>query len=179
MNKKPSIILIVEDDPAVKGSLKRVFAEYAKAEEMRIVTAKNATEAFQALGLSSEDGGERPDALILDLMMPYGGDADVKKALRAELDEDERETGVRLLNHLKHEKKAFSHLVWIAVITARNAVSVLNQVQKMLSEKGRVYTKPFNDIELEYDLAVVLGIEPRVESLLLPPDYTPPKPKGE
>ena len=51
---------------------------------------------------------------------------------------------------------------------------VIKELASLLNNRGRIYSKPFNDIELQHDLALVLGIPSKVPTVLLPSGYKPP-----
>jgi hypothetical protein len=60
------------------------------------------------------------------------------------------------------------------VVTARVHPPLINKLQLLLGERGRIYLKPFNDLLLENDLAVFLGLESQVPPIFLPKEYAPP-----
>ncbi len=66
-------ILIVDDDPAIVGLLKR----YGEDAEMQVYTASNGASALQQLSLY------QIDLLLLDLMLPDGDGWDITRKIRA------------------------------------------------------------------------------------------------
>lgn len=170
-NTKKKVVL-VEDDPEVRKILLETLSPYFQ--DIEVFEATNAGEAMNLL--FSDPPGNRPDALILDLMMPYG---EAGQKLDSDSDRDQIETGVRLLNYLRNREKTepgtdIAYPLWVAVITARSNPLLIQSIEKLLAGNGRIYLKPFNDLELEHDLACILHIKSQVDSILLSPEYSPP-----
>ena len=166
-------VALIEDEADIKSQVKETLGAYGQ--DIEILEATDAGEAMALLFLDVDDEG--PDAVILDLMMPYGKAAE---KLDADSDVDEVETGVRLLRVLRESEKARDNRhgydpLWVAVITARNNPHLIQELRELLEGRGRIYLKPFNDLELEHDLAHVLGIESKVHPDLLPPGYMAPE----
>lgn len=165
-------VVLVEDEPEVRLVIRQLLEPYAQ--DLEVVEATNAEEAMDLFPPKSKK--KRPDALILDLMMPY---AKAAEELDADSDPDQIETGVHLLHSLreweKGEENSFNSLpLWVAVITARNNPHLIQRLEQLLESRGRIYLKPFDEVRLEHDLAVVLGIDSQVDPDLLPPGYLPP-----
>ena len=172
-DKAKKKVVLAEDDPDIRSQLRQSLGAYGQ--DMEILEATDAGEAMDLLFPDVDD--ERLDAVILDLMMPYGKAAE---KLEADSDVDQVETGVRLLRLLRKSEKARDNRygydpLWVAVITARNNPHLIQELGELLGDRGRIYIKPFNDLELQHDLAHVLGIESKVHPDLLPPGYMPPK----
>ncbi|MEA1900673.1 MAG: hypothetical protein U9N47_07900 [Thermodesulfobacteriota bacterium] len=171
-NAKKKVVL-VEDDPEAKKIIRETLLPYSQD-----IDLLEATNAGAAMNLVFPDPpGNRPDALILDLMIPYG---EAAQKLDAESDPDWIETGVRLLDYLRKREKTelgtdIAFPLWVAVITARSNPLLIQSIEKLLAGSGRIYLKPFNDLELEHDLACILHIKSQVDPILLSPEYSPPK----
>jgi signal transduction histidine kinase len=73
---KPRKILIVDDDPDIRESLKEAFEE----EAYEVATAANGQEALDLV----TSGALRPDVVILDLVLPVVDGARVYQALQAD-----------------------------------------------------------------------------------------------
>ena len=170
-NAKKKVVL-VEDDPEGRKILLETISPYFQ--DIEVFEATNAGEAMNLL--FSDPPGNRPDALILDLMMPYG---EAGQELDSGSDQDQIETGVRLLNYLRNREKTelgtdIAYPLWVAVITARSNPHLIQRIELLLAGSGRIYLKPFNDLELEHDLACILHIKSQVDPILLSPEYSPP-----
>ena len=125
-NAKKKVIL-VEDDPEVRKIIRETLSPYFQ--DIDVFEATNAGEAMNLLFPASP--GNRPDALILDLMMPYG---EAGQALDSDSDQDQIETGVRLLDYLRNREKTelsthIAYPLWVAVVTARNNPHLI-QIEK-------------------------------------------------
>ena len=171
-NAKKKVIL-VEDDPEVRKIIRETLLPYFQ--DIDVFEATNAGEAMNLL--FPDPPGNRPDALILDLMMPYG---EAGQKLDSDSDQDQIKTGVRLLDYLRKREKTepgtdIASPLWVAVITARSNPLLIQSIEKLLAGNGRIYLKPFNDLELEHDLACILNIKSQVDPILLFPEYSPPK----
>ncbi|MCP4460909.1 MAG: response regulator [Cytophagales bacterium] len=173
MKETKKKIVLVEDDADVMQCIKQV--PILCSDEVEILEASNAGEAIELLFTNSSL--ETPDALILDLMMPYG---DAKSRLDPNgSDSDGTETGVKLLEYFRQKEKDEGwykrNPIWISVITARNAPHLVQNIRHMLDGNGRIYFKPFDEFMFEYDLAQVLGLKTRISIEFLPSEYEPPK----
>lgn len=171
-NNAKNKVLLVEDEPEVRLIIREILAPYSQ--DIDLLEATNAGEAMDLLFPDLPDN--RPDALILDLMMPYG---EAAQKLDADSDPDWIKTGVHLLHYLREcemtEKISYgSHPLWVAVITARSNPHLIQNIELLLAGSGRIYLKPFNDLELEHDLACILHIKSQVDPILLSPEYSPP-----
>jgi len=170
-NAKKKVVL-VEDEPEVRKIIRETLSPYSQ--DIEVFEATNAGEAMNFLFPDSPDN--RPDALILDLMMPYG---EAGQELDSDSDQDQIETGVRLLDYLRNREKTepgtdIACPLWVAVTTARSNPHLIQRMEQLLAGNGRIYLKPFNDLELEHDLACILNIKSHVDPILLSPEYSPP-----
>lgn len=170
-NKKKKVLLVEDDDPGREYIIEKLESYLS---DIEVMVATNAGEAIDYL--SKE---ESTDALILDIMMPYGN---AYETLGGESDLDQIDTGIRLLRYLYNQKSSDQdqhRLIphWIAVITARIDPQTIEDIREMLGENGHVYVKPLKFNLLENDLTVVLGIESQVLEAFLPYGYQPPKPR--
>ncbi len=162
------LLLLIEDE--IMETIRGPFNAYR--DEIEIKEADNAGMGKKMLLTDSAE--QRPDVLILDLMMPYG---EVAEELDAASDPGEIETGVRLLKSLReYEREQGWSLTWVAIVTARSNPDLMERLEKLLAGCGRIYIKPFSSLELENDIATVLGIESQVPLEHLPEGYTPPIP---
>ncbi len=166
-------ILIAEDEAMVRDTVKRILKSYEN--ELEIMEVDNAGNALDFL--FPHDSEKRPIALILDITMPYGSAENVLDTSR---DAEEIETGVLLLEYIRRREKEYNlQRIWVSVITARENQNILDETEKLLDGMGKIYSKPYDDFEMENDLSVVLGIKSLVPSGLLPKDYQPPVIKDE
>jgi two-component system response regulator MprA len=69
-------VLVVDDDPQLREALTRAL----ELDEYRVSTASNGMKALEAVGQ------QRPDVMVLDVMMPYVGGLDVCRTLRSKKD---------------------------------------------------------------------------------------------
>jgi CheY-like chemotaxis protein len=160
------LVFLVEDDGGVADHLVSILGQYK--DSVAVEKAKNATDVLPWIEIGS--GYRRPDAILLDLMMPYG--AARHKLDKDYTDPDDTETGIRLLEYLRRvEKEAGLDPVWVAIITARSPFA-LNSIGKgLLESRCKVYFKPFDTFQLESDLMTELGVPSNIPSdLLLPMD---------
>ena len=165
---RKKLLLLIEDE--VMETIREPFNAYR--DEIEIKGADNAGMGRKML--LTDFAEQRPDVLILDLMMPYG---EVAEELDAASDPGEIETGVRLLKCLReYEREQGWSPIWVAVVTARSNPDLMERLEKLLTGCGRIYTKPFSSLELENDIATVLGIESHISLEHLPEGYTPPIP---
>jgi two-component system response regulator MprA len=65
-------VLVVDDDPQLREALARAL----EVDGYRVATATNGAQALDTIG------HERPDVMVLDVMMPYVGGLDVCRTLR-------------------------------------------------------------------------------------------------
>ncbi|MFH1999797.1 MAG: hypothetical protein ABIK28_08955 [Planctomycetota bacterium] len=157
-------ILLVEDDEGIIPDLCSILDKYK--DQLEVIEAGDAGEALRTIREST--GNQRLNALVLDIMLPYGT---AKKELEADDDIHELETGMRMLKWLRDQEVAnkIPHL-WVAVITARSKYAVQNKVENLLGSHGKLYLKPFDTIQFEDDLVKAIGIESKVDPILLPND---------
>src|SRR5947208_390123 len=71
-----SQLLVVDDDPQLREALTRALT----LDGYRVATAGNGAQALDSLGK------QRPDLMVLDVMMPYVGGLDVCRTLRERRD---------------------------------------------------------------------------------------------
>src|SRR4051794_12555366 len=69
-------VLVVDDDPQLREALTRAL----ELDGYAVTTANNGAQALEALS------GQRPDVMVLDVMMPYVGGLDVCRTLRERRD---------------------------------------------------------------------------------------------
>src|SRR3954468_1748828 len=69
-------VLVVDDDPQLREALSRAL----ELDGYAVTTANNGAQALDALS------GQRPDVMVLDVMMPYVGGLDVCRTLRERRD---------------------------------------------------------------------------------------------
>ncbi|MCD4777362.1 MAG: TIR domain-containing protein [Desulfobacterales bacterium] len=146
-------LLIVEDDISTCDNLKETFLHYK--DSIVIKTAFNAGEAFDLM-----ISGWTPEAIILDIMLPYGTAGEI---LNEKYDPEHLYAGFRLLEKIRENDDS----TWVSVITARNSPKIIRKIDSILSSNGRIYIKPFNDMQLENDLVLALGLKSNVPPYLL------------
>ena len=171
--KQKKRVLLVEDDIVLSKHIKELLEAYEP--ELELHAVENAGEAWPHI--FPKHPAERPDAVILDIMIPYGAAA---KELGAESDPDCIQSGLRLLEKLRDwEKTHGSHddplpPLWVSVITARSNPKLIEEINSLLMGRGKLYLKPYKGIVLEHDLMFILGIECKAPEVLLPRGYKPP-----
>jgi two-component system response regulator MprA len=69
-------VLVVDDDPQLREALSRAL----ELDDYQVATANNGAQALEAIGQ------QRPDVVVLDVMMPYVGGLDVCRTLRERKD---------------------------------------------------------------------------------------------
>jgi two-component system response regulator MprA len=69
-------VLVVDDDPQLREALTRAL----ELDDYRVTTASNGAKALEAVSR------QRPDVMVLDVMMPYVGGLDVCRTLRSKND---------------------------------------------------------------------------------------------
>jgi two-component system response regulator MprA len=69
-------VLVVDDDPQLREALTRAL----ELDDYRVSTASNGVKALEAVSQN------RPDLMVLDVMMPYVGGLDVCRTLRSKND---------------------------------------------------------------------------------------------
>lgn len=140
--------LIVDDDQGIIAFLrKRLALRYPMVE---FLFANNGGEALAILKQSP-----RIDAIILDIMMPYGR---VEETLNGEADPDEIETGLHLLEWVRKQEN-WGTSIWVSLLTARSPYAVDSPAKELLGDHGQIYYKPFDSNRFENDLMGQLGIE--------------------
>ncbi len=166
--KEMKTVLIVDDDHGILDELRRLMDKYQP--DIRIEQAMNAGEALDYMKSVSME--QRPCAVVLDLMMPYGDGAE---ELEPQSDPDCLNTGCRILNKFRSDESSQKlPPLWVSVITARSAAPVLTQVRHLLGNNGRLYNKPLDTLIFEHDLVSILGVPSQVPPILLPENYKLP-----
>ena len=69
-------VLVVDDDPQLREALTRAL----ELDDYQVATASNGAQALEAIS------AQRPDVVVLDVMMPYVGGLDVCRTLRERKD---------------------------------------------------------------------------------------------
>jgi two-component system, OmpR family, response regulator MprA len=69
-------VLVVDDDPQIREALTRAL----ELDDYRVTTASNGVKALESVSQN------RPDVMVLDVMMPYVGGLDVCRTLRSRKD---------------------------------------------------------------------------------------------
>src|ERR1700729_1473433 len=69
-------VLVVDDDPQIRAALTRAL----ELDAYRVTTASNGVKALESITAN------RPDVVVLDVMMPYVGGLDVCRTLRSRKD---------------------------------------------------------------------------------------------
>jgi two-component system response regulator MprA len=69
-------VLVVDDDPQLREALSRAL----ELDDYQVATASNGAQALEAIS------AQRPDVVVLDVMMPYVGGLDVCRTLRERKD---------------------------------------------------------------------------------------------
>jgi CheY-like chemotaxis protein len=160
--KKKKLVLIIEDDHSVARELINLFSAYKKS--LLLEVANDAGDGLRIIKNRKND--RRHDALILDIMMPYGRARG--KLLKGRYDPDENTTGIYLLEYLrKKEKKDTAAPMWVAIITGRSPIVVGAKIEALIKNHGKTYYKPFSAIKLEYDLMMALGIPHKIPNGLI------------
>ncbi len=153
----PRRILVVEDDASMRKQLSVIFSRYGSAIEL--TWAENAGEALSAL----EAAGSHLDALVLDLMMPYGSGREKLPAG----DPLELDTGLHVLNYARRNASIGTPALWVAVITARSGLAVARRTTELLAGSGILYLKPFDTFKFEDDVMKAIGVQSLVPAELL------------
>lgn len=150
-------VLVIEDDQEVAAMLADALEKYSDTLETLLVTdAGTALQEFANARLNSAHF----DAVILDLMLPYGSAAG---RLDKELDPDELDTGIRLLQAVRKDEREGSHPPVLAfIITGRDRYASLEEARAAIGEHGKLYQKPFSLRVFKRDLTSALGISIRV-----------------
>lgn len=126
MSKK---VLIVDDEPHIRLLLEQTLDEL-EDEGVTLITASNGRDALEMLS------AEKPDLVLLDVMMPYVNGFDVCKQLKAD--------------------PALRH-IFVMMLTAKG-----QEFDRAMGEEVGVdlyITKPFDPDEVLERAAEVLGIE--------------------
>ena len=170
-NRAKKKVALIEDDHGNRRAIKQIFESYS---EIELVEAVDAGKAMKILFPDLPEN--RLDAVILDLMMPYGTAAE---QLNAKNDLNCDKTGVKLLRFLRESEKSAenclsSDLLWVAVTTARNNPQLIRELGQLLEKRGCIYLKPFDTFKLENDLTQVLGIKSQVDPILLLSEHLSP-----
>lgn len=158
-SSRPATLLIVDDEGRHVEELRRTFQAYGNS--LTILTARDAGEGFIQFQKSL------PDAVILDIMMPYGT---ARSEIDGTNDVDMLDAGLRLLERIRKDYP--DHDFWCAVVTGRASRPLIARLQELLADNvGRIYLKPYNAFQLEYDLTSSLGIPCRLPTELLDEMY--------
>lgn len=139
-------LLIVEDDPLVAASQRRVFEDY---EAIAIEVAVDAGEALEWIETW------KPSIVLLDLMLPYGA---ALEKLDGASDRGAIDTGIRLLRFLRSGCDPESEGPRFLVTTARTAIAVEQGLATLLRPGDKVLYKPFDTFELEAWVVDALGL---------------------
>jgi CheY-like chemotaxis protein len=152
--------LIVEDDFGIAEDWRQRLSRYEGS-----VTLRTCTDAGEALAVLRES--PPPDAVVLDIMMPYGSSS---AELHGDTDPDEMETGLRLLRAILDQEgqPPAVRRVWVAVATARSPLAVDATAKRLFAGRGVIYYKPYDPNRLEDDLMKALDIPSKVPAILLP-----------
>ena len=110
-------ILIVEDEPAIRFAIKYELSQ----DGYKFLTAEDISQAFLMVG------SEKPDLIILDIMLPGGRDEGFKLCRRLKADEATRD-------------------IPIIILTARPAQ---DEVTAMNAGADKYFTKPPNMMEFK------------------------------
>ena len=110
-------ILIVEDEPAIRFAIKYEFSQNG----YKFLTAEDISQAFLMVG------SEKPDLIILDIMLPGGRDEGFKLCRRLKADEATRDIPIIILTARPAQDE----------VTARNAGA------------DKYFTKPPNMMEFK------------------------------
>ena len=162
------IVLLVEDDPGVMKDIRALIRGYGS--KIQVLEARNAGEALKSLAPGSEQ--IRPNAIVLDLSLPYGDGAE---ELNPKSDPKCLDTGLRLLKKIREDESRYNQPpLWVSVITALSAYHVHHSVIQLLGQCGELYKKPFDTLVFEHDLVSILGVQSKVPRDLLPDHYQPP-----
>lgn len=154
-------MLIAEDDGSTAEHLARQFRRYKS--HLSVSVASDGGEALDEIKRN------RPDILLLDLMMPYGQGA---AELKEESDPDCVYTGLRLLERIRKEEQEGARSIWVGVITARSSFGTIGELRRLLRSKVRLYLKPFDSLRLENDLVSTFGIPSKIPAELLGDDQS-------
>ncbi len=151
-------VLLVEDDLGVVEQIRKLLKKYE--ESIQLLVAENAGEALKILFPNTPI--RHPDALVIDIMMPYG---DAENQLNAQSDQYGKETGLCLLNYIREKEQEFKFkFLWVTIITARSAIAIDNKANEL---HAKVFYKPFNTLRFEDSLVCALDVESQVPSFLL------------
>ena len=155
-------IIIAEDDNLIIDIINNILSKYS--DEIEKTTVNNAADLIAILKKSSKN--DSIDAIILDLMMPYGSERPLLDP--EESDIDENNTGLNILWCIRNgQLKNDVAPKWISVITARSSFAVDAKANNLLGSQGKIYYKPFDSFEFEDDLMHAIGIQSKVPSSLL------------
>lgn len=160
----PKRVLLVEDDEGVMDTLQKIVERLGDD-----VEAVKAFEAGEAVRILQSRGALAPiDAMILDVMMPYGN---AEHELAGSSDPGMDDTGLHLLEKLRQKEiEEDLEKLWVGVVTARIHHTVLQRIEDLIGDSGRLCPKPFPTLLLQHHLACALGIESKVPKALLPDD---------
>lgn len=152
-------IAIVDEELSIQDNLKKMMEPY---DDVEVYIAGDAGEILKLISKK-----KKLRAIILDLAMPYGN---AKTTLKGRTDPQNLDAGIRVLRWLREKDKD----IWVSVLTARAAPEVIREVKELLGQRGRIYLKPANNLEIENDLACALEIPSKVPQILLGANYRPP-----
>jgi|GEM_PF-3314853 len=155
-------ILLVEDDTSLAKLVLSVLKDYQNS--LDIKNFSNASDVIEYLQNYPKD--YPPQAIILDLMMPYGS---ARKLLDPnEIDVDDNNTGLNLLHYIRQRQLGKNlESIWVSIITARSPIAVEAKAKELLKNDGEIYFKPFDTFQFENDLMIAIGIPSKVPGFLL------------
>lgn len=152
---RPRHILVVEDEDLMQEQLARLLKRYG--DQLVVTLVRDAGQALDTLARRDPP----VDALVLDLMMPYGAAREVLAAG----DSSELDTGLHVLEHVRKAASLGSPPLWVAVITARSGLAIGRRVRELLGDRGRLYLKPFDTLRFEHELLQAVGLRSLVADL--------------
>ena len=162
-NNDKRLVLLVEDD----GRLSELIDDRLRiyCDSVDITLFSNSGEVISYL--DDHQGKKYPQAMILDLMMPYGENRTLLDP--DEQDLDENSTGLNLLSYIRmKEKENNLDPMWVFIITARSPLAVKTKATELINGKGEIFFKPLDTNALEHRLMTAINVESKVpESLLI------------
>jgi len=166
-------LLIVEDEMDIVDGICETIKDH-QVKEIEIMLAGDAGNALSLI--FSQEPDKRPDAIVLDIMLPYGS---AFKELKAETDVGMNHTGIKILERLRNKEREdvtyFSHNpLFVAVITGRADPAIYQVIERNLDGWGRIYPKPFIEDEMLNDLFFVTNVHFEIDSDLMPKGYVLP-----
>ncbi len=128
-------LLIADEEDKIRAQFLKRFGDYG---DIELLVATTVREVLQYI----DDG--LPDAMILDLGLPYSEEDE--KRLPPATSHHELLLGIDLLHQIRHgdEYGDVGKTLWVTVITAHGMRSVVQRVQPLLGNHGRLFFKPFD-----------------------------------